>query len=713
MGDVRDGFDEASLLEGPAERELRESNDMLATLSRVQSQFIVDGNPRDSFNELLTEVLRLTESAYGFIGEVFTDDKDQPYLKAHAITNISWNPETRAIFEKSSGAGFEFRNLRTLFGAVITAGQAVIANNPGVDPRRGGLPAGHPALEAFAGLPFSRNGRMLGMIGIANRAAGYDDNIVKRLEPFLSTCASLTEAYRSERLRKQSDEALGAAHAQLAAALHAGGIGLWTWHPSDNRVTWDKSAVELLGRPLSEPGNLAEAELIELTVPEDRPRLRAALQAVMTQQADLDLEFRVIRPDGRLLWIAAKGKIERDVQGQPIRMANAAVDITQRKTLEEQLRQVQKMEAIGQLAGGIAHDFNNLLNVIEMNASLMKDTCKLEPESRESVDAISQATRSAANLTRQLLTFGRRQMVRLHPLNINQVVESVGTMLKRTLRDDVQLVIRCAEDLPLVEADAGMLEQVLLNLSVNAHDAMPTAGQLTIETSLTPTPANVLPSSQASDMRVRLTVTDTGTGIAPEHRDRVFEPFFTTKDVGKGTGLGLAMVYGIVKQHQGLIAIRTEVGRGSSFDIFLNPLPPEAKAAPDETPAPAPRRGHATILVVEDQDQLRALVSSTLRLAGYTILQASSGQEALATWHAHQARIDLLLTDMVMPGGMSGLDVATRLRELCPSLKVIFTSGYSPEALASQGDPFLQKPYEASALVRLVRTCLDGSGRSS
>ena len=233
-----------------AERELQESNDMLATLSRAQSQFIVDGNPRDSFNELLKEVLRLTESAYGFIGEIFLDEDAKPYLKAHAITNISWSPETHAIFDQSAATGLEFRNLRTLFGAVITTGQAVIANAPAVDPRRGGLPAGHPPLEAFAGLPFSRNGRLLGMIGIANRRSGYDDNIVKRLEPFLSTCAALTEAYRSERSRKLADEALGDARAYLAAALYAGGIGLWTWHPAEKRVTWDKSASDLFGRPL-------------------------------------------------------------------------------------------------------------------------------------------------------------------------------------------------------------------------------------------------------------------------------------------------------------------------------------------------------------------------------------------------------------------------------------------------------------------------------
>ncbi|MEW6306983.1 MAG: response regulator [Verrucomicrobiota bacterium] len=390
---------------------------------------------------------------------------------------------------------------------------------------------------------------------------------------------------------------------------------------------------------------------------------------------------------------------------------------TERSQLEEQLRQSQKMESIGRLAGGVAHDFNNILTVIEGHAELMRGNNGLDPAQSESIHEISLATERAAGLTRQLLTFSRKQVCHPSDLDLNDVVLNMSKMLERILGEDISLSVECVASAAFIRADRGMMEQVLLNLAVNARDAMPQGGRLAVRTAVRA--VNETQASLNTEARpgrfVCLTVSDTGCGIAPENMSRIFEPFFTTKDVGKGTGLGLATVYGIVRQHQGWIQVDSQMGKGTTFTIMLPAVETTRLAARKTGDVALVAGGHETILVVEDEMTLRNLVAAVLKRQGYRVLLASTGREALEVWQREQRDIKLLLTDLIMPDGMNGWDLATALRARDPRLKVVVTSGYSPDMTAHQLEemkqvPFLQKPYRPRTLVTLVRDCLDGRG---
>jgi len=380
--------------------------------------------------------------------------------------------------------------------------------------------------------------------------------------------------------------------------------------------------------------------------------------------------------------------------------------------LEQQLRQAQRLEAIGRLAGGIAHDFNNILTVILGRAEEVSLDRRVPEEVREAVSDLEQNAQRASALTRQLLAFSRRQAIEVRDVDLNDVVTNVARLLHRVLGEDILVSFTYADGQLAVRADPGMIEQVLLNLAVNARDAMPVGGRLIIDTSLHEATGSNAPSSTSSRSWACLSVRDNGAGIAPEHLPHIFEPFFTTKDVGKGTGLGLATTYGIVQQHGGWIEVDSQVGLGTEFRVFfprVETKPAVAVAALHPTPAP---RGQETILVVEDEAGVRALVIRLLQDLGYRLLQAQSGPHALDVWRQHGDEVDLLITDIVMPDGMNGVDLAERLRRGRPSLKVIYTSGYladlNREDILRHADAYIAKPFSLMELARLVRTTLDG-----
>jgi CheY-like chemotaxis protein len=372
------------------------------------------------------------------------------------------------------------------------------------------------------------------------------------------------------------------------------------------------------------------------------------------------------------------------------------------------------MDAIGRLSGGVAHDFNNLLTVIVGQVGLLQTCPDLPPEAGESLTAISEAVERSANLTRQLLLFSRRQAMAPRVVDLNQVVEGMMKMLGRIVSEDITLRFeRAPRPLP-VHADVGMLEQVLLNLVVNARDAMPRGGEISIMTG--PVSVGAAGPEQGRGARpgdwARLAVRDTGTGIAAQHLPRIFEPFFTTKPAGKGTGLGLATVYGIVQQHRGWIDVRTSVGAGSTFLVHL----PEHHATEIEPlrrkPATADDRGHETILLVEDDRAVRRLVSIVLRAAGYRVIEAATGAEAIEQWERQVGGVHLLLTDLVMPRGISGRELAERFLIEAPQLRVVFMSGYNTDQDdRDQGLPsgaiFIAKPFDGDRLLAVVRSALD------
>ena len=390
-----------------------------------------------------------------------------------------------------------------------------------------------------------------------------------------------------------------------------------------------------------------------------------------------------------------------------------AQDVAERVLLERQLRQAQKMEAIGQLAAGVAHDFNNILTVIQGHAGLMQQKLDASSPLCRSVEQTMKASARAATLIRQLLMFSRKQVMQFRHLDINETLGDASKMLERLVGEHVQIDFRPQQPLPAVHADPSMMEQIAMNLAVNSRDAMPNGGKVTISTSLEtvhrePTPMD--PEQRDGDF-VCLTFKDTGTGMDTQVLNRIFEPFFTTKPIGKGTGLGLSTVFGIVRQHHGWLEVESKPNEGTSFRVYFPPSqqPAEKTIAVVDSVLSS---GRETVLVAEDEDDLRQMVVQVLRIQGYTVLEAASGRHALEVWERATCPVDLLLTDMVMPGGIMGSELAERLSSQSPGLKVIYTSGYSPGMAGKDtsllaGRNFLPKPYSIGKLAQFVRECLD------
>jgi PAS domain S-box-containing protein len=420
------------------------------------------------------------------------------------------------------------------------------------------------------------------------------------------------------------------------------------------------------------------------------------------------------RKDGTEFTVELWTSVVRDRTGAPTAMVGVARDITARKQLEEQFRQVQKMDAVGQLAGGVAHDFNNILAAMMMNLDLLQEVPNQGREIHEGLTDLETQTRRAASLTRQLLMFSRRSVLEMQVLNLNEVVDNLLRMLGRLLGEHIRLIFDQSPHRPHVEADAGMLEQVVMNLAVNARDAMPRGGRITfttgtLEIGLEP---EGTPPRRPAGRYVQLSVSDTGCGMEEATLKRIFEPFFTTKEPGKGTGLGLATVHGIVAQHRGWVEVESSVGQGTTFKVIL---PATTKGLPGSS-APAEKdgfiRGRETILLVEDEGSVRQMAARVLRQLGYPVLEAGNGQEAMKVWQEQAGQIDLLLSDMVMPEGLTGMDLAEKFQQDKPSLRIILSSGYTVE-MVGQGRPtakgfvYLQKPYHVEELSRVVRDCLD------
>jgi nitrogen-specific signal transduction histidine kinase/CheY-like chemotaxis protein len=392
-----------------------------------------------------------------------------------------------------------------------------------------------------------------------------------------------------------------------------------------------------------------------------------------------------------------------------------AVDITERTSLEAQLRQAQKMESVGQLAAGVAHDFNNLLSIVQGYSGLLMEDPDVKPDTAAALKEIHSATQRATHLTRQLLAFSRKQTLNVQTIDLNEVINSVSKLLGRVVGESVALQFNYWPNLPALEADTGMMEQVIMNLAINARDSMPRGGQLTISTKVVEVDEGYVEQNpEARPGRfVCLNVNDTGCGMDEATLSRIFEPFFTTKPSGKGTGLGLATVYGIVKQHSGWIEVQSQLGRGTIFQIYFPVSTKAATVAPEDGSRPVVRGGAETILLVEDEPGVLSMAKGILQRLGYRVLDAPSGDDAVPIWQRHASEIHLLLTDLVMPGKLNGRELAKQLLGERPELKVVYTSGYSVDLLGtgfttSKNFVFVQKPYHPQTLAQTVRNCLDG-----
>ena len=566
---------------------------------------------------------------------------------------------------------------------------------------------GAPSID-WLGVPLKIGDRTIGVLVAQTYAprVRYGER-EKEILQFVSTQVAMAIE------RGRADAELRGSEARLKAIIDAALDAVITMDGDGLVRSWSLQAERVFGWPAAEAvGRRLSTTIVPPRYRDAHERGLAHFHAsgegpVLNQR----IEITGLCRDGR--------EIPVELTITPVRVEGAWLfsafvrDISERKLLEAQFRQAQKMEAVGRLAGGIAHDFNNLLTAITGYADLALEDLRKDDPMRQDVEEILRAAHRAAALTRQLLAFSRQQVLAPRVLNLNDVVQSAEKMLRRLLGEDIELEAVLAPDLGRLKADAGQLEQVIVNLAVNAGDAMPTGGKLTIETADAEMPETRVRelTTVPAGRYVMLAISDSGTGMDEETKARIFEPFFTTKEQGKGTGLGLATVYGIVKQSGGFIWVYSEPGHGTTFKIYLPRVEDAADApAPPVGPVEVPR-GTETVLVVEDEEAVRALARTALTRKGYHVLEAANGGEALLLCESEPMLIHLLVTDVVMPG-LSGADLAQRLALLRPGMKVLFISGYMDRAAARHGKmqpgaAYLEKPFTLDALARKVREVLD------
>ena len=508
--------------------------------------------------------------------------------------------------------------------------------------------------------------------------------------------------------RRQTEDELRRANHLLRVVIDTSPLAIVSMDFSGNVRSWNRAAElmfgwleqEVLGQPFP-------------IVPEDDEAFfRNNLDRLHRAETIAGIERQRRRKDGTSIDVALWNAPQLDAEGNVIGGISVIADMPDRKRLEEQFRQAQKMEAVGRLAGGVAHDFNNLLTVIGGYTQMLLEAMQPDHPLRPSLEEIDRASSSAAALTQQLLAFSRRQIVTPRVLDLNQLVAGMDNMLHRLIGEDVELVTLRPPQLPNVRVDAGQIEQVLMNLVVNARDAMPRGGTITIETAVAEF-GERNPDGVGPGRYVVLSVADTGRGMTEETKLHIFEPFFTTKGRGKGTGLGLSTVYGIVKQSGGEVTVASAPGEGATFRIFLPAVERAAAAGVCGTPAPERKQSTETVLLAEDEEGLRKLIRGILESRGYTVLLAGDAREALAWCERHPGPIHLFLADVVMPG-MSGQDLAKLAARLRPRLKVLYMSGYTEHAVLEDGAldsgaAFLRKPFSPEALLSKIREVLDGA----
>jgi PAS domain S-box-containing protein len=508
--------------------------------------------------------------------------------------------------------------------------------------------------------------------------------------------------------RRQAEAELRQSQEELRLAHQAARMGAWRWDVLGNQLRWDDGMRRLYG--LGPDDALREFDdFIARVHPEDRERVVRGAQQALTATAPIDHEFRILLPDGRVRWLVEQGRVTTDLLGKPTYITGISMDVTDRRSVEEHLRETQRLQAVGQLAGGIAHEANNQMTVVLGAAQFLLRRTELSPSSRQDVEFIRQAAERTAAITQQLLAFSRRQLLQPQEVELNRILESIEPVLRRSLSEHHELVVRLGDGIGAIQADPRQLEQVLLNLTLNARDAMPEGGTLTIRTAEERVNANEFGEGGPPSGRYAvIQATDTGHGMDPTTLQRMFEPFFTTKPMGQGTGLGLSVVHGIITQSGGYIRVMSEPGRGATFKVYL-PVVTSARSAEPAIVGAAPpaRQGHVA-LVVEDDDLVRAMAARGLAEAGYTTLEAENGRVALDLLRGRRGRVDVVITDVGMPE-MDGYELARQLEQERPDLPIIYMTGYGDVEVAG---PFLRKPFSPDAFVRKVSEVLAFAGRA-
>ena len=686
---------------------IRKLNRMYAALSNMNQLIVREKQPRAMLEAACGIAVKGGEFRMAWIG---MPDETARFLKPVASAGaVIGYLGTMDIDLKDAE-----RNAGSSALALLTGVHQIcndIRSDPAMKPwREAALQRGYYGSGAF---PLKVDGKTVGVFTLyAGEPDFFDPDEINLLDEWAADIGFALEMNQRELRRQEVEQALQASERQFASAFEYAAIGKALVDTGGRFLKVNRALCQMLGYTAAE---LCAKTFQEITHPDDLVRDVAFMTQILAGEIQtFQMEKRYFHKDGHLVWIHLSVSLVRDEHGQPLHFIPQIQDITERRKIEEQFRQAQKMEAIGQLAGGVAHDFNNILTAIMLQTQVTSVSAHKPTDVHNGLEEINSAAERAANLTRQLLYFSRKQVIQMSDWDLNDVVTNVAKMLQRLIGEDIHLKLHLHPGVLTTHADAGMLDQVLLNLAVNARDAMPQGGDLVIRTfdqTIDRTLAPFDPEARPGHY-VGFEIVDTGSGISPEVIDRIFEPFFTTKEPGKGTGLGLATVFGIVKQHRGFLKVDSEVGKGSKFQVFLPAGEGAVQARGLVTPAVV-RGGTETVLLVEDEDRVRLLAREFLEQYGYKVIECENGAEALERWKEIRGGVDIVLTDMVMPGGVSGKDLAERLRQEDPKLKVIFTSGYSAEVAGRKielkyGEVFLAKPFRPEKLLEILRQCLDG-----
>ena len=556
-------------------------------------------------------------------------------------------------------------------------------------------------------LPLRQRGSEIGVLALCAAETSFFNEAEARLAGEMAASVSYAlDSLERDHQRRSAEAALRVSRDRLERVLDAIDEGYWDWNRASGELHLSSRYYTMLGYV---PGELRLGwdSWMAMAHPDDAKVVDAEFaRFAQVDHNTFSMEIRMRCKSGQYIWVLSRGKVvERDQSGKPVRLVGTHTDVTERKKLEEQFLQAQKLESVGRLAGGVAHDFNNLLTVINGYSEVVLGKLAVGDPNRRFLDAIQQAGVRAAGLTEQLLAFSRKQVTQPRALALNTAVADAERLLLRLVREDIEMITRFEAAPDHVMADPSQLHQIVMNLVVNARDAMPVGGRLVIATRNEEVPAGEadLPPGHY----IVLSVADTGTGMDAETMRHIFEPFFTTKERGKGTGLGLSTVYGIVQQSGGAIRLDSAVGKGTTFHIYLPQVSANLVPAMSAPTRPAQIQGSETVLIAEDQPLVRELAVETLRGLGYRVLAASDGDEAFRIATEHTGPIHILLTDVVMPG-MDGWMLAERISALRPGLKVIYTSGYTDDVVGARrvieaGAAYLPKPFTPAVLSAKIR----------
>ncbi len=692
--------------------DLRRVNERMAALIELGHQMAAERDPFYLLESFCHSARRIVGAKYAAIAVL--DDDNEKVL--HFLTSGMTAEAAEAIGSPPVGRG--------LLGFLLSDSGVVRTRAIHTHPRSSGFPPNHPPMTSFLGAAISSSSGRYGALYLTDKIgceefSSDDEKLIAMLAAQVGIAYENAKRYEELQhratelegtvtLRLQAEDSLRETNQTLQSLVQTSPLAIIATDLEGNVKSWNSAAERMFGWTESEVSGRRYSTLTDYNPQEIVSFIEIALQGGIVA----DLETKYQRKDGSLIEVSISSAALRDGRGNINGVMAVIGDITERKHLEHQFLQAQKMEAVGRLAGGIAHDFNNLLTAIIGYSQMSLARLHSQDPMRKDLEEVESAGQRAAALTGQLLAFSRKQVVQPQVLALNTVVTDLTKMLQRLIGEDVELETSLDPDAWHVKVDRGQIEQIIMNLAVNSRDAMPEGGKLTIETS------NVqLDEDYASGHidaspgpHVMLAIADTGSGMDKETESRIFEPFFTTKEQGRGTGLGLSTVYGIVKQSGGSIGVYSEPGRGTTFKVYL----PRVEESVDTKAGKLQddcARGTETVLLVEDSDTVRKLASKLLEEDGYTVLEASSGDDGWQISEQHNGPIDLLLTDMVMPG-TSGREIAQRLTVRRPRMRVLYMSGYTDDAIVRHRvldatAPFIQKPFTRDALIRKVREVLD------